>query len=190
MIPPSRIGQWRSTSVLHGALLTRRSLRPTDARTRAGIQRAPTRTTQATEDLDGVEAVGVVEVTLLPPMHDDCATISEHHSAHALKVQTRVICIFSQFFQDWKLPQSARQIAILVRRETHEQPTPRRNASASQHISRTSRTSKQQQETNNNNHSNKHQHRQQQHHNNNHLQPRTNARLQEQHPPRPPQPEP
>ena len=35
------------------------------------------------------------------------------------------------------------------------------------------------QETNNN-HSNKHQHRHQQHHNNNHLQPTTNARLQEQ----------
>ena len=61
--------------------------------------------------------------------------ISENHSAHALKVPNRVFflnffTIF--FFQKRKLPQSARQIVMSVRRETHEQPTPQRNASASQ----------------------------------------------------------
>ena len=78
------------------------------------------------------------------------------------------------FFQNRKLRLSARQIVILVRRETHEQPAPQRNASASQHIST---TNNQQQETNNN-HGSK-QRRRYQHHNNNH-QPTTNAQSQEQ----------
>ena len=76
------------------------------------------------------------------------------------------------FAQNRKLRQSARQIVILVRRETHEQPAPQRNASASQHISTSA------QPTTNNKHSNKQQHRHQ--HNNNHQQPTTNTQSQAQ----------
>ena len=44
---------------------------------RNGTRKAPTLTPKATEDLVGVEAVGVIEVTatLLPPLHCDCPTM-------------------------------------------------------------------------------------------------------------------
>ena len=43
---------------------------------RNGTTKAPTLTPKATEDLVGVEAVGLIEVTatLLPPLHCDCPT--------------------------------------------------------------------------------------------------------------------